>query len=225
MNRIQCKIKRTDSCKDKNAGNKEILIYDNIDTKRDRPSLSVDLLTCGGYPSRSPHWQVGLVVNSNQQSINSTVWTGGNVTFLTPSDPANPSTKDFSATIAPTSAGYFYVSVTTMDRCGDKTYATGSFYTDDCDGVLTMSGNSNSEGPLHSIPVFEAAPGQLNKEIGKMTIEISDMAGNVVHKQTTYAEQDAKDMHQTLRYLPEGIYIERSLSGDQVVSIRKILIR
>lgn len=90
------------------------------------PNVSIDQLTCGGFPSTSPNWQYAL--NASPSSlVGATTWTGTNVQYL--------NTGTFTAEAQPFNAGVFSITATVNHGCG-FVVAKGTYNTNQCDGIL-----------------------------------------------------------------------------------------
>ena len=240
-NTLKCTVTRM-GCSDDVPNNDQRIYLQNVDTKIAVPSLSLNLGTCGGFPSTNPHWQLNLSASPN--TVVRTVWSGGNITYLSPSNANNPNTRDYAVQVAPNSPGNFYVSVAAYNKCGVAAYTSRNFNTNDCSSggpVLLGSVNTNQleENQLEEsiIPKFLGiAPNPINESttsplrvaginkdnLNDYSLSIFDRFGQKVLITVASESIDLSSVK-----LQAGIYIVRLQNNvdDSIVFTERLLVK
>ena len=208
-NDLDLSITRTDCALDGGAqlSNDTTL---NIDSFHPVPSLSIDLGTCGGFPSTHPHWQVQL--SATPSNGITTAWSG-NVNFL--------QTNDFNATFEPLGPGSFDVSANATYLCGSVS-TTRTFNTNDCESQILFRQGMENQGPeMNAQQVVQGEVVRLkNPYAGEYDLRVLNTMGQVLMQQRVTG--DVKLHIQSLR---PGLYFVRIGEGNELRSITSLMVK
>ncbi|MEO0470096.1 MAG: T9SS type A sorting domain-containing protein, partial [Bacteroidota bacterium] len=209
-------------CSDDIAFNDEQIHLTNLNTYSPPPSVSLDLATCGGFPA-DLDWSVMLT--ANPPGDYTTVWTGGNISFTNPSNPADPNTTNYGVQFVPTSANNPYVAVAVYNECGAGNSVSLSLDPDECDDdvIFTRRANPNAQ----DAPVFRSLAIDKGESIlvnqaahQNASVRIINMMGQEILRHNVSTPQKINT-----ESFERGIYLIQLTQAATELGLTKVLVR
>ncbi|MEO0469184.1 MAG: hypothetical protein AAF206_06155 [Bacteroidota bacterium] len=219
-NTLKLVVTRT-GCNDAIPFNNGLTYLTNIDSDVPIPSVSLDLGTCGGFPSQHPHWNVLLTATPPSQSY-TTVWSGTNINFLNPTNPADPTTADYGLQFEPLSAGGLSVFVSVYNQCGASNTASAQYDTDDCDDRKLNRLRDGKMKPLitsNAIVRGESLPFDVG-DLQNVSVQIVNTMGQeILNQPLSGSGKLATDS------FARGLLIIRLYQGEKNLAVSRLLVR
>ena len=209
--------------KNSNGGPDQIISVDNISLQTISPTdCNYDPLfrvikktTCGGYPSRHPHWR--FRINNPEQNVSYT-WGGNNITY-------NGSNTGSYVVGRPTASGYFTATVTAnRNGCSNSsTTFSRTYHTSyDCDAPFSFNISPNPSTESIEIKINETGEKEFlitKPDNVKYEIRVYDKLNNTIYQESINEESQVIDT----RKFPRGMLFIQ-VSSEKYEMVERIII-